>query len=546
MLHLRSLTSKIILLAVTGIVLVTGAMWLATARQMWNQLEAKQYEEGEQHLRTLGLVFSDRVAGVELKAVGDRVTRVAAPSLATLDDLSIVDRATAYVGGTATVFAYDAQRDAFVRRITNVKREDGQRAVGTVLAADHPAQNVLRRGETYSGPAVLFGQHYHTVYQPTVDGAGKVNGILFVGTPVERYHQLYDGTMVQMAWTAVLVAVLAIVALGVTARRMFRPLGEIASRTTQLAGGDLDSPIPHAARADEIGAVARALGGLLDTSRHARSLEADQRDASEGEAQRRALLDAEIGHFRAEVSGAIQAFRSRTVDLRRRAADMSGLSSEALGDAQTASDGSRETSAHIQAVASAAEELSASITDITGRIDGAKTEVAGAVDEAVAADARVRDLAHTVKRIGDVVDLIRAIAGQTNLLALNATIEAARAGEAGRGFAVVASEVKELANQTSRATDEIAGQIAAVQASTSDAVDAIARMSGRMGAIRDTTADLAEAVVAQDAATGEISRTAAETAGTAVHIARALAGVTEAAGRTAEMAATVEEAAGAV
>jgi methyl-accepting chemotaxis protein len=170
-----------------------------------------------------------------------------------------------------------------------------------------------------------------------------------------------------------------------------------------------------------------------------------------------------------------------------------------------AASASEETSANVQAVASGAEELGASIEEISRRVADASKISSQAVAQSKRTNDIVTGLSASASRIGDVVNLINTIAAQTNLLALNATIEAARAGEAGRGFAVVASEVKSLATQTSKATEDISGQIAAVQSATNEAVSAIGDISTTINTINEISETIASAVEEQNAVTKEIA-----------------------------------------
>ena len=538
-----TLSTKVIMLAMLAVTLTAGAIWITVSRQTWSQMEERQHSNGERNLRTLALVLAARVEGAKADLAGTRVVKVATPSLSGFADAGVVDDAVAYSGGLATVFSYEPATDSFVRRQTTVRRDDGARAVGTALAADSPAQAAVRAGQTYEGPAVLFGRRYYTVYHPTVDAAGKVNGILFVGLPIEMYFDAHAKTMTSLSVAALIIAVLACALVGLAAARLFRPFSAISTRIEALAAGDLESPIPHASRGDEIGTVARALEVLRTAGLRTRELEGLQSAGAADETRRRAALDRAIAAFRGQVVVLKGALTASTGAMRDRAGEMAASSAEAEVAVAETERGSHETSASVQTVASAAEELSASIGEIGTQLDQAEALVATAAAESDAMNTEIGELAEAAGRIGDVVGLIRQIAEQTNLLALNATIESARAGAAGKGFAVVASEVKALAAQTARATEEISGQIAGVQTSTTSAVAAIGRMGERMRAVSATTGGIAAAVSAQGAATAEISRNVAETAGATEAIASGLTTVAGAARRSARMAATVTEAA---
>lgn len=235
------------------------------------------------------------------------------------------------------------------------------------------------------------------------------------------------------------------------------------------------------------------------------------------QAERKNAALSEQGRRRTEIESAIQAFRENveisllTVSegagaLKSIAAALSTSSGKTAERAASAGQTSNEASANVTTAAGAAEEMMVSIAEIGQQVSQAAELVRHSVTEANETNDQMERLTETVQEIGDVVNLIRDIAEQTNLLALNATIEAARAGDAGRGFAVVASEVKSLAVQTAKATEEIAGQIEAVQNSTRSAVDAIRRNTERMREIDGYTSAVARALDQQDSATGEISR----------------------------------------
>ncbi len=248
--------------------------------------------------------------------------------------------------------------------------------------------------------------------------------------------------------------------------------------------------------------------------------------------RRRVLIEEAIGSFRESVEAVLQTVNESAGTMKTSAAALSASADQTSRRAAGAVDATHEASANVTAAASAADELMASIAEVGRQIGEAAELTAVAVKESDATNDQINLLTEAVQEIGDVVRMIRQIAGQTNLLALNATIEAARAGESGRGFAVVASEVKSLAVQTAKATEQIALQIAAVQSSTSGAVEAIRRNTERMQEIDQRTVAVTSSLTQQNSATGEISRSVSGAANEAKAIVEVLHDVTKAANDT--------------
>ncbi len=234
-----------------------------------------------------------------------------------------------------------------------------------------------------------------------------------------------------------------------------------------------------------------------------------ERDRISAQEQRRSAIDAALAGFRQRVETLLRTVGDNAMAMRATATTLFAASNKNSKRAEGAVHQSNKASINVESAAAAADELSASIGEISQQLGRTNNLVGIAVKEAAATNQQIGGLAQAAQKIGDVVRLIQEVAGQTNLLALNATIEAARAGDAGRGFAVVASEVKSLAVQTGKATEEIAGQIAAVQASTAAGVEAIARIADRMLEINKFTAAAAASVLQQSGATGEISQNVA-------------------------------------
>jgi methyl-accepting chemotaxis protein len=289
--------------------------------------------------------------------------------------------------------------------------------------------------------------------------------------------------------------------------RVTGPLGGMTRAMSRLAGGDVEISIPWAHRRDEIGEMGRALKVFRENAieKDRLQLEQEAKDAAAADEKRRAMMKL-ARRFEIEVKVVVDSVREEVEGMRHAATSMTRAAEEGSGQAAVVAAASRQASANVATVATAAEELSASIAEI-GRQAEQSAEIAGrAVEHAKSTDATVQRLSEAAGKIGEVVNLINEIAGQTNLLALNATIEAARAGEAGKGFAVVAQEVKNLANQTARATEDISAQIASIQGETKSAVADIRGIRNIIGEINDISITIATAVEQQGASTHEIAR----------------------------------------
>ncbi|QRE77649.1 HAMP domain-containing protein [Methylobacterium aquaticum] len=310
----------------------------------------------------------------------------------------------------------------------------------------------------------------------------------------------------------VLILGLSLVLAMLIARSLTRPIAGMTRAMTRLAAGETDVAIPSRDATDEMGEMARAVEIFRRNAVERLALEAD-REAQASARQRRAdRVDCLISAFQQRVAGSLEIVTSAASELDATARSMTHVADGTNAQAVASSAAAEETSANVQTVAAAAEEMVASLREIERQVVHSR-EVAGhAAHEADATNVVMASLGTAATQIGAAVTTISAIASQTNLLALNATIEAARAGDAGRGFAVVAAEVKELAGQTARATEEIGGQITAIQAATDRAGTAIRQISGTIAALNEISGAIAATVVQQTAATAEISRNATQAA----------------------------------
>ena len=388
-------------------------------------------------------------------------------------------------------------------------------------------------------------------------GAGKalMDGIRAKVAEIESAERILLGTRgseeaeaFSTSYLAMLISLVALLASAVTGAILLTKLIAIPTRQMTIVMGELsrdnlDVAVPSSDRHDEIGRMAAAVELFKRALIAKRAGDAAAALEAEAKIRRAAHLDAVVKRFETEVSGLTQGLAGAATELEATAQSMTGIAEETDTQAQTVANAAEQASSNVQTVAAATEELSISIREINSQVTRAAQAASAASDEAIQTDGAVQVLAESAEKIGSVIALISQIAGQTNLLALNATIEAARAGDAGRGFAVVASEVKELAGQTTRATEEIGSQIGEIQTATGQAVSAIRSIALIVGEIATSSTAIAAAIEQQGAATQEIARNVQQAASGTERVTGNIVDVKRAAGETGSAATQVLSAA---
>jgi methyl-accepting chemotaxis protein len=395
-------------------------------------------------------------------------------------------------------------------------------------------QNAIISELVAGRPAPMSGAEWVTFSNP---GLASLINVAFVAFDLTEQHaaeraRAATGKFYERLAIAILFIALGLATVAFVIRRVAGPMAKITDAMRSVALGDLTKEIPFERRNDEIGELARALGVFRDGANEKASIEADQQQEQQRKELRQRTIEQHIAAFDGSIRGLLDTLAHAATEMRSTSEGMAATAEETDRQATAVASAATEASTNVETVATASEELLASIAEITRQVSGASAMASTTVGEARQADAIVNSLAEAAQRTGEVVQLINDIASQTNLLALNATIEAARAGDAGKGFAVVASEVKSLATQTSKATEDIASQVGAIQQATREAVGAIKGVGRAIERVSEISGSIAAAMEEQSAATKEISRNTQEAARGTHEVSSNVAGVSQGAGET--------------
>jgi methyl-accepting chemotaxis protein len=402
------------------------------------------------------------------------------------DGVALMNPGAPQTVGTNRDGAQDSTGKFYVRDINTLVKTTGEGYVDYTFP---------RAGTTVEIPKTSFVK----LYRPW--NIAILTGVYLDDLNVELHRAMLQAAALTFVLILVLGAVVFFIARGIVV-----PLSKLRTCMLDLADNRPMSMRLDTKREDELGEMGRAVEVFRDNAEARLALEEKNRETDARRSERHARTDQLIASFRSSVSTILGNVDGNMKNLEATASSLAKVANDASSRASSAVGASEQAAGNVENVASAAEQLGSSVGEIARQVAQANTVVKEASTMASRSNDQVGALAQAAQKIGDVVDLIKAIAEQTNLLALNATIEAARAGEAGKGFAVVASEVKSLATQTAKATEDIGAQVEGIQTSTKEAVEAIRKIAVTMDEINQFTTSIVATVDQQNSATKEITR----------------------------------------
>ncbi len=406
----------------------------------------------------------------------------------------MVDAIKKDLGVVATIFIHKGSD--FTRITTNVRDDKGNRAVGTTLGGQSAAYQPVMQKKLFIGEARILGSSYLCAYDPILDENNRLIGILFIGISQSEIHAYIDSKLTELLLWIIgcsgVITLLGMVILSLGMRTIIEPVLRMVDMIKDIAQGEGELTKRLTIKThDEIGELAKWFNTFMDKL-HGIIKDLSQSTGFLG------LSSKDLSRLSSEMSEETISMTSKTGTV---AASSEKMSSAMVSVAETM----EQATTNLDIVASSAEEMTSTIHEISKNADRAKEITNNAVSQAGNASAKVDELGRSAREIGKVTEAVTEISEQTNLLALNATIEAARAGEAGKGFAVVANEIKELAKQTTSATEEIKKRIKDIQDNTSDTVTEIGHITRVINDVNEIVATIATAVDQQSIATREIA-----------------------------------------
>ncbi len=523
----RGLATKLsLLLGVSAVAMVVIAAIGAVT------LHQRMLEDRADQLHAIVSSAVTIAAGLDARASAHDITREQAIDLFHRDV-----RAIRYNHGVGYISVNDLRTGDVLMHGVNPALEGKPTPADT--ATGRPISSLLIdavRSSDEATTSYMFPKPGQTKPLPKIAAVAKFepwNMVIYAGAYTDDLNAVFEASLLRLGVIGGLVLMLTSLATWLVSRDITVSLGSLKAAMGRLAKGDLTTAVPGADRRDEVGEMAAAVLVFKDSMTETERLRTAQELAKQqAAAEQKAALARMADAFESRIGGLVGKLSSGSTTLKSTAQSLTATAGDGNRQAAAVAAAAEEASTGLHSVASASEELTASIAEISRQVEQSATITDKAVADAKRTDAIVRALAEGAEKIGAVVGLITNIASQTNLLALNATIEAARAGDAGKGFAVVASEVKSLANQTGKATEEIGAQITQIQAATREAVDAIQGISVTIEQVSTIAAAIAAAVEQQGAATSEIARNVQQTAQAAQEVTTSISGVSQTASET--------------
>jgi len=345
---------------------------------------------------------------------------------------------------------------------------------------------------------VLIANNYHGIPVVSAYGPVKLHGTTWA-VLAEMDLEEVDSPATTLRNEMIIIVLITISVVSVIgyffANSITNPIRAMTDVMGRLAGKDWSTAVPSQTRTDEIGQMAAAVQTFKVNGQEIERLEADKKtnEARAIAEKRQQMLDM-ADAFDVSVGGVVHSVSSASTEMQSSAQTLSATAEETAQQSQVVATAANDATQNVQTVSAATEELSSSIQEISRQVSQSTKITASAVIEVQNTNEKIQGLAAAANKIGEVVSMITDIANQTNLLALNATIEAARAGDAGKGFTIVASEVKNLANQTAKATEEISAQIIGIQEATQTTVEAIGSIGGTINQLNEISSTIAAAV----------------------------------------------------